>query len=345
MYFWRAYLFCIGFVGFGDDFGYHGFAEAYFLGDFAVGFALAGELDDVFCAVEGFGFFLFAEVFALGGIFFEFEVGEAAGFFDFVDDDVVGIVAEGAGADFELFDVAEAFVPGGFADGEDGVEEVVEFFGSGEVVLGDGAGEGAFGGVGDDEDGPAVFLFELHEFHHEDAGVYAFVGTVAEVGEVVDDENVAAELEGGGFDVLEDAVFVVFEVEVQGIDLGPVHLFGEAVEAAGGFVGVAHLELFFGEFAVEIEDVVGFCDGFGDLDGVDGFSEVGVGEEAGDFALVPEFEEEGHGVGHLGCVIEGVVDFFDGEHADVAGVGVGFQGGGDGLYRVEVIRCLHLCGS
>lgn len=328
-----------------DDLGDHGLAEADFLGDFPVGFALLEELDDVLYAVQGLGLFLLAEVLALGGVFLEFEVGEAAGLLDLVDDDVVGVVAEGSGADLELLDVAEALVLGGFADGEDGVKEVVELLASGEVVLGDGAGERALGRVGDDEDGPAVLFLELHEFHHGEAGIDAFVGAVAEVGEVVDDDDVAVQLEGGGFDVLEDAVFVVFEVQVHVVDLGPVHAARELVEGTGGVVGVAELGLLFGELAVEVEDAVPAGDLLGDLHGVDGFPEVGVGEEAGDFSLVPEFEEERDRVGHLGGIGEGVVDFLDGEHADGAGVCVSFHCSGDGFNGVQAMRCFHLCGS
>lgn len=212
-----------------DDLGDHGLAEADFLGDFPVGFALAGELDDVLYAVQGFCLPLFAEVLTLGGVLLEFEVGESVGLLDLVDDDVVGVVAEGTGADLELLDVAQALVFGRFADGEDAVEEVVEFLGTSEVVLGNGAGEGALGRVGDDEDGPAVLLLELHQFHHKEAGIYAFVAAVAEVGEVVDDDYGAVELECCGFDVLEDAVFVVFQVQVHVVDFGPVHPFRELV--------------------------------------------------------------------------------------------------------------------
>ena len=57
----------------------------------------------------------------------------------------------------------------GFSDGEDAVEEVVEFLGSGEVVLSDGACEVSFRGMGDDEQAPSVLFLEIHQFHHEDA--------------------------------------------------------------------------------------------------------------------------------------------------------------------------------
>ena len=118
----------------------------------------------------------FFEMLFFGGEFFEFEVDEAVGLFDFIDYDVGGVVAEFSGSDFELLYVSEAAVFGGFAYGEDAVEEVVEFLGSGEVVLGDGACEVSFRGVGDDEQTPSVLFLEVHQFHHEESGIYSFVG-------------------------------------------------------------------------------------------------------------------------------------------------------------------------
>ena len=99
--------------------------------------------------------------------------------------------------------------------------------------------------MGDDEDGPAVFLLQLHEFHHEQAGIDAFVRAVAEVGQVINNDNFALEFEGGAFDVLQDLVFVVFQVQTHRVDFCPIHLLWEAEEGAGFLVGVAQLELLF----------------------------------------------------------------------------------------------------
>lgn len=143
----------------------------------------------------------------LGGELAEGEVDEAVGLDNLVDHHVVGVVAELPCPDFELLDVAEAGVFGGLADGEDGVEEVVELLGSGEVVLGDGTGEASLGRMCDYQDGPAVAFLEVDQLHHEDAGIGAFVGVSAEVAEVVDDGDLAVELEHGGLDVLEDPLF------------------------------------------------------------------------------------------------------------------------------------------
>ena len=295
------------------------------------------ELEDLLGSVDGIGFLLFAQMLTLGGEFLELEVREGVGLLDLVDDDVGGVVAELTGADFQLLDVAQVFVFGGLADGKDTVKEIVELLGTGQVVLGDGAGEAALGCVGDDEDGPAVLLFELHEFHHEEARVHAFVAAVAQVGQVVDDQDVAVELEGGFLDVGQDAVFVVFEVEPHGIDLGAEEAVGETEEAAGDVVGVAQLELFLGELAVEVEDAVVTGNLVGDLDRVDTLSQVGIGKEAADLALVPELLEQGHRVGLLGGVEEGVVGRLDGDHADGVGVGGLVDFGLDGPDGIAVI--------
>ena len=95
-------------------------------------------------------FFRF-EVFFLAGVTDEFKVEEAITGIYLVDYDVVGVIAVFSGADLVL---------GALADGEDAVEEVVEFLGAGEVVLGDGVAHVPFRGVGNNQQGPAVFLFQ-----------------------------------------------------------------------------------------------------------------------------------------------------------------------------------------
>ena len=52
-------------------------------------------------------------------------------------------------------------------------------------------------------------------------------------------------------------------------------------------VCISHLELFVCEFAVDEQDTAGGGDLVGHLDGIDGFAEVGVREEAADFSFVP----------------------------------------------------------
>ena len=92
---------------------------------------LLGEF--VFCSLF--------EMFCFGCKFFEFEAEEVTGFLYFIYQDISSIVFEGSCPDFDLLDIAESFVFCALAYGEDAVKEVVEFLGSCEVVLGDGAHE------------------------------------------------------------------------------------------------------------------------------------------------------------------------------------------------------------
>lgn len=254
-----------------------------------------------------------------GGEFLEREVDIAVGLFDFIDYDIVGVVTVFACPDFKLFDVAEPVVFGGFAYGEHAVEEIVEFLGACEVVLGDWTGEGAFGRMGYYQERPAVAFLEVHQFHHKESGVDAFVAAVAEVGEVVDYRHFASECQHCVFDVLEDFFFVVLYIEGHRVDLGSVEGFRECVERVRGGVRVSHLELFVGELAVNKQNFLDDGDFFGHLDGVDGFADVGVGEEAADFAFVPEFVIQGLRVGAAVCVEQGAVRGLDREHSYVVG--------------------------
>ena len=77
-------------------------------------------------------------MFFLAGVTDEFKVEEAITGIYLVDYDVVRVIAVFPGADLNLLDIAQTVVLGALADGEDAVEEVVEFLGAGEVVLGDG---------------------------------------------------------------------------------------------------------------------------------------------------------------------------------------------------------------
>ena len=312
-----------GFFGFGfefdDDAAHAGLGKVEFFGDLTHGFALLVELANVleqdFLVLLG----VFAKVGILACEIAELEVDVTAGMDDLVEHDVVGAVAELAGADFQLLDVAKAGVLGRLADGEDGIKEVVELLGTGQVVLGDGAIERALGCVGDDQQRPAIALLEVHQFHHEDAGVDAFVGGIAQVGQVVDDRHFAAEPEHRLLDVGEDLLFVVGYVEGERVDLSAVEACGELVQDAGVGVAVAQLELLVGELAVDQQDVLPPGDVLGHLDSEDGLAQVGVGEQAADLALVPELLVEGRGVGPAAGIGDGAVGRLDGEHADVVG--------------------------
>ena len=83
----------------------------------------------------------------------------------------------------------------------------------------------------------------------------------------------------------------------------------------------------------------------GDLDGVDGFAQVGVREQAAYLAFIPELHEQGHWVRHLGGIGEGVVDFFDSQHPVGLGVGLGFDFRRDGRDGIKTVCRFHPCSS
>ena len=71
----------------------------------------------------------------------------------------------------------------------------------------------------DNQQAPAVFLLEGHQFHHEQSGDVAFLAAVAEVGQVVDNDDSATGGKGCFFDVVDDVVFVVLGVDGFGANL------------------------------------------------------------------------------------------------------------------------------
>lgn len=112
----------------------------------------------------------------------------------------------------------------------------------------------------------------------------------------------AFESAGCGFYVVDDVFFVAFGTYGVWVDFGSVQAFGEDVAFSSFGAAVAELELFVGEFSVDVENVSCTGDFVGHLDCEDGFSEVGVCEEAAYFSFVPEFEVELDGVWSSGGV-------------------------------------------
>lgn len=153
----------------------------------------------------------------------------------------------------------------------------------------------------------------------------------------------AFESAGCGFYVVDDVFFVAFGTDGVWVDFGSVQAFGKDVAFSSVGVAVAELELFVGEFAVDVEDVSCACDFVGHLDCEDGFSEVGVCEEAAYFSFVPEFEIELDWVRSGGGVCDSLVGCLYGEYADFDGLllreGIA-DFGGELLYYCFV----HLCG-
>ena len=271
-----------------DDLSDEGFAEGEFVGNLPVGHPFLVEVLDVEVPGVDVLFRAFLQVLALRTASQLAEVREA-GVLDYLaGDDMVGAVFEDAVAHFNLLDVLEAFVLGALADGKDAVKEVEQAAAAGKVVSGDGAAEGALGRVGDDKEVPVVLDLEHLELLHEGAGIGAFLHIVAEVADVVDHDGVALQLDGRFLDVLQHEVFGPLGHGEHGVNLGAEEAWREDVCLGAVVGGIAELELFVGELAVDVKDAVLPGDFVGHLDGKDGFAQVGVGEKAADFSFIPE---------------------------------------------------------
>ena len=82
-------------------------------------------------------------------------------------------------------------------------------------------------------------------------------------------------------------------------------------------VGIAELELLFGQFKVQIQHIVRPGDTVGYLHGKDGFPHVGIRKEAGQFTLVPETVPQRTGRGQLRCFKYGPVGGLYAHHTDI----------------------------
>ena len=319
-----------------DDLSDEGFAEGELVGNLPIGLALFVEVLDVEVAGVDVLVGPFLQVLSLRAGAQRAEMGEAAFFHDLTGDDVAGAVFKFPVADLDLLDVFEAFVLGGLADGKDAVEEVVQAGAAGKVITGDGAVEGTFRRVGDDKEVPVMLVLELLELLHERSGIHALLHVGEEVADVVHHDGVALQLDGGLLDVLEHHLVGLFGHGEHGVDLGPEEAGRETVGLGAVLGGVAELELFVGEFAVDVEDAPAAGNLVGHLDGQDGLAQVGVGKEAADFAFVPEGEVERFRVRALAGVLNGLVGRLDQEHAAFGGVLRFLQDAG---YRFERVGC------
>ncbi len=171
---------------------------------------------------------------------------------------------------------------------------------------------------GNDDGGEVEFLFQAYEFHHKAAGCGSFLGVVADEGDVVDDEEADA-LCGGFFDGVEDFLFEVGSGDEFGINLGTDEVGGEDVYQTCGDVAVTHLELFGGEFEVDIHYL--FLTGYGlsYLDGKYGFADIAGGEDDGVLKLYDEVVEVHLGIGRVQCFLDPVVGGLEGEKACAQG--------------------------
>ena len=81
---------------------------------------------------------------------------------------------------------------------------------------------------------------------------------------------------------------MVTGIESLRVDSCVIESLGEFVHNPGFFIGIAQLELFFGEFAIDIQNRIGCGDLVGYLYGEDGLPDVGIREEASNLPLEPE---------------------------------------------------------
>ena len=85
---------------------------------------------------------------------------------------------------------------------------------------------------------------------------------------------------------------MVSGIEFLRVDYCVIEHLGEFVHNTGFLIGIAQLELLFGEFTINIQDRFGSGDLVSYLDGEDGLPDVGISKEAGDFPLIPEGHEQ-----------------------------------------------------
>ena len=299
--------------------------DTHFAGDFADGAAGGVEGED---AADDLGLFadgggveeLVLDAEAVDDM--EHEVGVVGAE---VEADGVILVVEEAGAAglelaqvvggevFDVFAVAAVLAVGveHLAQGEDGVEGEGELARAGEVADRERGVGAVVAGVGEHEDGHAPLLADVAEaLEHLLRPAGEFGGR--DVGDVVDDDNGRFTDEDFALDALELALDAAAGGHVGApldAEVGHVGISGNLLAAEDGApeeVGVAVLEVDIEDFAACGGDVVGY------LVGEDGLADVGVAEEACEFALEPEAVPEGPGGGDALVVVFAELGLEDG---------------------------------
>ena len=124
------------------------------------------------------------------------------------------------------------------------------------------------------------------------------------------------------------------------------------MDATALTVGVAHLELFGREFAVDVKDLFFPGNGLGHLGAENGLSHVGRGKDHGILALNDEVVEVDFGIGLILAVFDPLVCRLDGHDADLLGGSLGLfniaRDGGDWVKRhllLLIVRVCHITSS
>ena len=166
-----------------------GLAEAQFGGCFTDAFSNGLH----FCYLLFTLFFIFGtespQMIALTGIANQGESKEAIGLDDFIEEDIISAVLDLTGPGLELLYIPELVIPAGHTDGEGAVKEVVQALAPGQVILSDWPGGVTLGGMGYYKDRPILLLLQVHQFYHETSRIGALLGSIAQVAEIVDDDD------------------------------------------------------------------------------------------------------------------------------------------------------------
>ncbi len=140
----------------------------------------------------------------------------------------------------------------------------------------------------------AYLFFEIVQLNHQPSCGIAFLHGATQVGKIVNDENLAVGLHSHLFNAAYDSFLKVGIQKLVAVNRHPIEFVGKGVELSM-LVGIAELELLFGQFKVQIQHIVGSGDAVGYLHGKDGLAHVGIGKQAGEFPLVPKSCPTAHG--------------------------------------------------
>ena len=165
------------------------FAEAQFDGDLTDRFSGGFQISHLLLALFLVLWTESPEVIAFTGIADQGESKETIGLDDFIEEDIISAVLDFTGPGLQLLDIPEFVIPARHTDGEGAVKEVVQALAPGQVILVDWPGGVALGSMGYHEDRPILLLLQVHQFYHETSCIGALLGSIAQVAEIVDDDD------------------------------------------------------------------------------------------------------------------------------------------------------------
>ena len=102
----------------------------------------------------------------------------------------------------------------------------------------------------------AYLFFEIVQLNHQPSCGIAFLHGATQVGKIVNDENLAVGLHSHLFNAAYDSFLKVGIQKLVAVNRHPIEFVGKGVELSM-LVGIAELELLFGQFKVQIQHIVG----------------------------------------------------------------------------------------